>query len=134
MRFSAPSFFTHTHSPDLSALLLCTWSQSICPYCPYSNTKSAIQVPNMQYKLYCSNAVDEACVLKQTKFRKKKFGAPSFFTHTHSPDLSALLLCTWPQSRHTLHLPLLKTQSLPFKCQTCNTSFTVQMQLKKHVC
>ena len=74
MRFSAPSFFTHTHSPDLSALLLCTWSQSICPYCPYSNTKSAIQVPNMQYKLYCSNAVDEACVLKQTKFRKKKEG------------------------------------------------------------
>ena len=114
MIFSAPSFFTHTHSPDLSALLLCTWSQSICPYCPYSNTKSAIQVPNMQYKLYCSNAVDEACVLKQTKFRKKKFGAPSFFTHTHSPDLSALLLFTY-----------LDIQSMPFKCQTCNTRYLV---------
>ena len=45
----------HMPRPDTSLLFTC----------PYSNTRSiyAIQVPNMQHKLYCINAVEEACVL-----------------------------------------------------------------------
>ena len=106
----------------------------------YSNTQSiyAIQVPNMQHKLYCINAVEDRVVPKHGKSGARRARAilakarpcprPVPLYNKRLKSVKKIIL-----KFSLISVYLQSVNCMPFKCQTCNTSFNVQMQLKKHV-